>query len=278
MENLEQAYKDRITGVFSRSAELYDQIGPKFFSHYGNRVVAHANIAPGTAVLDIACGRGALLFPAQKKVGQSGRVIGIDLAEGMVAQTRGDIANLGVENVAVLHMDAEKLQFQAESFDVVLCGFALFFFPNLELALAEIYRVLKPNGVFAISTFGDLDERWEKVRELNRSYYKRIHSGPEVETNSLNSRQILEETLSTAGFRKIEIVAEELEIYYQDEKEWWAAGWTHGFRGFLEMLDEKTLRAYQSEVFQALREIKDEQGIPDSVQVLLTRAIRPGSD
>jgi len=47
----------------------------------------------------------------------------------------------------VLQMDAEQLAFEDASFDCMLCGFALFFFPNLEGAMSEVRRVLKPGGI-----------------------------------------------------------------------------------------------------------------------------------
>ena len=80
-----------IVGVFSRAAATYDRIGPRFFAYFGQRLVAQAHLAPGAAVLDVAAGRGAVLFPAAQQVSPGGRVIGIDLSADMVRETTADI-------------------------------------------------------------------------------------------------------------------------------------------------------------------------------------------
>jgi SAM-dependent methyltransferase len=69
-------------------------------------------------------------------------------------------------------MDAEKLDFPDTTFDAVLCGYAIFFFPNVLQALAEFRRVLKPGGLLAVSTQGTADERWQWWGELLRLTFR----------------------------------------------------------------------------------------------------------
>jgi hypothetical protein len=61
--------KQKVSGVFSQVAVTYDRVGPRVFSHFGRRLVALAQIPSGAYVLDVATGRGAVLFPAAKCVG-----------------------------------------------------------------------------------------------------------------------------------------------------------------------------------------------------------------
>jgi hypothetical protein len=61
--------KQKVSGVFSQVAVTYDRVGPRFFSHFGRRLVALAQIPGGAHVLDVATGRGAVLFPAAECVG-----------------------------------------------------------------------------------------------------------------------------------------------------------------------------------------------------------------
>lgn len=270
-----QAFKERMVGTFSRAAEFYGQNGPSIFTFFGNKVVEYAQIEPGTAVLDMACGRGACLFPASEKVGKTGRVVGIDLASGMVAELRKQIVELNFPQVEVKEMDAENLQFPSAHFDNVLCGFALFFFPNQNQALAEILRVLKPGGIFSTSTFGEQDKRWAWLGELMQKYKEKLDSRPSVSIKDLETKEEIEETMARVGFEQIKIAVEEKEFFYADENEFWDTMWSHGFRYQLERMDEATLQAFQHDLFGHLEAMKEEQGIPWKIQALITVASRP---
>ncbi|HUG33424.1 MAG TPA: class I SAM-dependent methyltransferase, partial [Anaerolineales bacterium] len=139
-----QFKKDTLQGVFTRSASSYEHI--RYFPIYGQWLVDTSQTPEAATVLDVACGRGAVLFPAAERVGARGRVIGIDLAEGMARETQMEIQRRGLAQAEARQMDAENLDFPVSFFDVVLCGFSLQFFPHLERALKEFRRVLKPGG------------------------------------------------------------------------------------------------------------------------------------
>ena len=58
--------KQQVSGLFDRAANTFDHVGPRFFSHFGRRLVELAHIPIGAHVLDVATGRGAALFPLQR--------------------------------------------------------------------------------------------------------------------------------------------------------------------------------------------------------------------
>jgi ubiquinone/menaquinone biosynthesis C-methylase UbiE len=95
-----------VAAIFDRAAAAYDQVGPPFFAHFGRRLVELARLAPGERVLDIATGRGAVLFPASEAVGPAGQVMGIDLAPAMVAATQAEATARGSTNITLQPMDA----------------------------------------------------------------------------------------------------------------------------------------------------------------------------
>ena len=80
---------------FNTVAPDYDA-GPRCFAHFGRRLVAAAEIQPGQRVLDVASGRGAVLFPCAERVGRTGEVVGVDLAEEMVRTTNEEAARRGM--------------------------------------------------------------------------------------------------------------------------------------------------------------------------------------
>src|SRR5689334_8191005 len=90
--------------VFSQSAKIYDRIGPQIFSYFGKRLVDLAGLRSGDRVLDVAAGRGALLFPAAVTVGPTGHVTAIDFSPDMVRETAHDIASQKLSQAEVHQM------------------------------------------------------------------------------------------------------------------------------------------------------------------------------
>ncbi len=279
MFNDERVYKDYVSQTFNRVAPGYDRVGPRLFSHFGSRLVELAGVCQGASVLDVGCGRGAILFPAAEKSGTAGEVVGIDIADLMVQRTAIDIDNLGFKNASVRCMDAEALQFPQAWFDFVLCGFGLYEFYDLDLALAEAFRVLKPGGVFASSIWGaNVDKRWDCFRTIIKKYQGKLRPAPEaINLPRLRESKEIESVLSKAGFVHLKTVAEEKEFYFRDVDEWWAFEWSHGNRFLWERMAQPVLDRCQRELFEAIGRMKGESGIPIKFQILLTRAEKPYS-
>jgi ubiquinone/menaquinone biosynthesis C-methylase UbiE len=276
--------KQGVAGIFDCAAPTYDHVGPRFLSHFGRRLVELAQIPAGAGILDIAAGRGAVLFPAAEMVGPQGHLVGIDISREMVEQSREEIKQRGLQNVEVHEMDAEYLQFSDALFDRVLCSFALFFFPQLDRAMAEMVRVLKPGGRIGVTTWAPVDERWKWSHDLIDSY---LSSGePETEsTEEPESKPIfhtpegLQAILASVGFVDIEIISESKEFFYTDEEEWWSTLWSHGYREPLEMIEKKKgpegLKQFQSEAFKTIQGLKRTDGIPQIFTVLFGFASKP---
>jgi ubiquinone/menaquinone biosynthesis C-methylase UbiE len=267
--------KQGIAGVFSRSAATYDHVGPPFFAHFGRRLVELAQIPAGARVLDVAAGRGAVLFPAAEQVGPHGYVIGIDLAEDMVKTTSEEIKQRGIRNAEMRRMDAEQLEFSDASFDCVLCGYALFFFPNLNRALSEFRRVLKPGGKLAVSTWGRDDERWKWLGQLLDAHRPPDTPQPPSGPNRFNNQAGLEEIMRENQFENIQVFDEEAEFFYADEEQWWATQWSHGGRYPLEMMSPDVQEKFKSAAFEKLQALRQPNGIPHNLPSLITVATRP---
>jgi len=281
--------KHGVAGIFGRAAPTYDQVGPRFFSYFGRRLVTLSQIPSGAKVLDVATGRGAALFFAAEVVGPQGHVTGIDLSESMIQENREEIKRLGLQNIEVREMDAEYLEFPDETFDCVLCSFAIFFFPQLDRALSEMRRVLKPNGQIAVTTWsGTRDEQWKWFEELIETYLPSESETEQISDPQSTSKPIfntpegLEAILASAGFVNIRIVSESTEFIYADEEEWWSTLWSHGMRADLEAIEEKTgqdgLKRFQKDAFERVQIIKQPDGIHQLFSVLFGLAFKPRGD
>jgi ubiquinone/menaquinone biosynthesis C-methylase UbiE len=150
-----------VIGIFDQAATSYDSVGVDFFTPMGAELVRRAAIRPGEHVLDVGCGRGAVLLSAAAAAGADGRVVGIDLAPAMVRLTAAAAAHLPTVSVQV--GDAQAPAFEPETFDVVTAGLVLFFLPDPPAALAAYRRLLRPGGRLAFTSFAAFDPRYERA-------------------------------------------------------------------------------------------------------------------
>ncbi|HET9976849.1 MAG TPA: methyltransferase domain-containing protein [Burkholderiaceae bacterium] len=117
-------------------------------------LLAAAAPAPGEQVLDVACGTGVVTLAAANAVGARGRVVGVDLSQGMVDSARQRADALHLRHVSFERMDAEQLVLPDAGFDLALCALGLMYLPNPEVALRELRRVLRPGGRAALAVWG----------------------------------------------------------------------------------------------------------------------------
>lgn len=171
---------------------------------------------PGEGVrdaLDIACGTGDLTYAVAAHCPEA-RVTGVDLTPEMIQRARrlwrGFEAMIGFEIG-----DMGALPYESGRFDLVTAGYALRNAPDLEAAIAEIYRVLAPGGHLGILDFSHADSpgmaslQIGLLRLWGRIWGKLLHGNPEVYgyiSESLKhfpSRKGLEDKLRQAGFRGV---------------------------------------------------------------------------
>ncbi len=105
-----------------------------------------AMIKKGDVVIDLGSGAGNDCFVARAETGESGKVIGIDFTEAMIAKARTNAENLGFNNVEFRHGDIEHIPVTTESADVVVSNCVLNLVPNKHNVFSEIFRILKPGG------------------------------------------------------------------------------------------------------------------------------------
>lgn len=112
---------------------------------------AMASIQPGETILDLGSGAGFDCFIAAKRVGKSGKVIGVDMTEAMLKLARRNAKKLGYSNVVFKHGDIEALPIIKESVDVVISNCVINLAPNKKKVFKEIFRVLKKTGRVYVS-------------------------------------------------------------------------------------------------------------------------------
>jgi ubiquinone/menaquinone biosynthesis C-methylase UbiE len=251
---------------FNAVAADYDR-GPGCFAHFGRRLVEAASIVPGQRVLDIASGRGAVLFPLAVRVGPTGEIVGIDLADEMVHATNEEAVQRGfITQVRI--MDAEQLEFPDGVFDRVLCGFGIMHFPNQHQALAEFRRVLKPGGRLAVSTW-----RVTQRSDLEAVLIElgvRLSRPPGWTTEPEDLSQLL----ARAGFSNVRVSEEFQSFHYADVNEYWQAAHGTGMRRVLESLDAVLANRARAALYDRLRPSQHQDGFYVAASALVAVADR----
>lgn len=235
----------------------YNRIGPRYLAAAGARhelataLLAAARLAPEQRVLDLASGPGLLAQDAGKRVGENGLVIASDISEGQLA------CGANLPRVAA---DGEALPFANESFDCVLCGLGLMFFPDEQLALNEIKRVLRPDGTLALSVWGSAEH--VPLVEAALSCMRRLLPPPKVARPSVfrfGDADELARRLASADFRAIDIQPHSFTLDFDTAAAYW--------QGFLDLAGgaAESLSQLPAEKHRALAAAVAEELAPHAV-------------
>jgi ubiquinone/menaquinone biosynthesis C-methylase UbiE len=134
---------------YDSHAESYGKYIATLSAPLAAKICELAEIRVGQEVLDVASGSGVASHVASKVVGTTGRVVGIDFSDGMV-RTSSSLHST-VLNLSFQQMDAEHLEFPDNSFDTIISLCAIAHFPNVDAAIEEMFRVVRPGGHVVVS-------------------------------------------------------------------------------------------------------------------------------
>ena len=178
----------RAARTYGAAADYYTGSALGFWDRFGAATISRLELAAGDRVLDLCCGAGASAIPAARAVGPSGRVLGIDLAAPMVELARARAAREGLGHVSFRVGDATRTGLPDGDSDVVVCVFGVFFAPDMAGFVAEMWRLVRPGGVLAVTTWGPgLFEPangrfWRFVGEAEPALFKGFNPWDEITT------------------------------------------------------------------------------------------------
>jgi SAM-dependent methyltransferase len=157
--------------------------------------LALAGLRDGEVVVDLGCGGGMDVFLAARKVGASGRVIGIDMTAEMLDRARVGQQKLGLTNVEFLQSTIDHLPLPDASVDCVISNCVINLVPDKLAVFREILRVLKPSGRVALSDIALKQELPSGVKQSVEAYVGCISGAILID----EYRSLLEE----AGFSSV---------------------------------------------------------------------------
>lgn len=143
---------DAVAAKFGYSLEELESIpeGANMGLSCGNPL-ALTSLREGEVVVDLGSGGGLDCFLASPKVGQSGKVYGIDMTPEMITLAKSNALKRNITNVEFIHAEIEAIPLPNESVDLVISNCVINLVPNKQQVFSEIFRILKPSGRVAIS-------------------------------------------------------------------------------------------------------------------------------
>lgn len=161
---------------------------------------AIAALGPGDVVLDLGSGAGFDCFLASRRVGDAGRVIGVDMTPEMVAKARANAVEIEASNVEFRLGEIEALPVPDGTVDVILSNCVINLSPNKTKVFQEAFRVLKPGGRLAISDVVEVLPMPDDLRESIEASAGCVAGAATV--------RALEEMLTAAGFVDVSVELE----------------------------------------------------------------------
>ena len=163
-----------------------------------------ADVRAGSRVLDVAAGTGDQTLFAARRVGPNGYVLATDVSASMLQIAAATAEKAGLTNVGTRVMDAESLDFDAGSFDAVICQLGLMLFPNPAKVLRAMHRVVRQGGKVAALVFSTAEKNPYQGIVLNVA---RRFGGAPLPLFVLGEGNVLENTFTDCGFHNVAVRA-----------------------------------------------------------------------
>ncbi len=262
-----------VLACWDRTASRYGQAGPPIFRLSAERLLALLDPEPGSRLLDVACGRGAVAVLAAQKVSPVGQVVATDYSACMVEEAKKEAERAGLTNITCAQMDAQSHDFPDESFHFVTCAFALFFFPDISKSLAEMHRLLVPGGKIGLSLWGRgaIVPIWPILGEVAKEFDLR----PVIPHPIAWKGEEVKALLSSAGFSSAETIEERYDFSFPQAEEAWEFTRSIGpVEVMLEQLPEAKRREFLATYHSRLQAPATGEGIPANFRVLYALAVK----
>ena len=159
--------------------------------------VALASLKPGETVVDLGAGGGFDCFLAAKQVGESGKVIGVDMTPDMLTTARMNAEKMGTKNVEFRLGEIEHLPVADNSVDIIMSNCVINLSPDKLSVYRDAFRVLKPGGRLAIADIVTTAPLPENIRKNMALVTACVGGAATIEDTR--------EMLATAGFQEIKI-------------------------------------------------------------------------
>jgi SAM-dependent methyltransferase len=187
----------------------YQEALDQRFAPLTEQLIERAGARPGECVIDVGCGTGTTTLRLAAAVGAHGSVLGIDIAEPLLAVARRRVLQGGCANVRFVNADAQTHRFERACRDLVVSRFGVMFFDDAVGAFANLASALRPGGRLAFVSWGALEANPWFVLPLEVAVPRLGPPAPQPPRVpgplALSEPDYIHEILTGAGFRRVHI-------------------------------------------------------------------------
>jgi ubiquinone/menaquinone biosynthesis C-methylase UbiE len=269
-------YKQAVRQTFDGLASSYDNPATRFFPFTADRLVSFVKPRPGSKVLDVATGTAAAAVSFAQAVGPQGRIQAVDFSSAMLDKADANIRKMALDNVDLHDMDAQKLDFKSGYFHYVVCSYGLFFMPDMQAALNDWVRVLRPGGTLAFTSFEEsaFQPMLDHFIECLQAFDVPLPEEP-FGARRISSIEHCRELLDAAGLESVNTEIVQVGYHLPDEHAWWEVVLSTAMRSFYEQVSEDRRDAFRMQHLDFVAEQKTDDGLWMDVQSRFAAGRKP---
>jgi ubiquinone/menaquinone biosynthesis C-methylase UbiE len=229
--------KAKAAATYDAAADHFDDAPLGFWERIGKRTIDRLALATGAKILDVGCGTGASALPAAQAVGAKASVIGVDLSARLLERARTKAKARGITNIEFRVADMTSLGYPDAHFDAVVSVFSIFFVPDMEGLVRELWRMVRPGGKLAVTTWGPrifepAYARWQTaIRQERPDLYSAFNPWDRI-----TEPEAVRRLLRDGGAANIEVAEEDGVQALRSAEDWWIIALGSGLRWAIEQM------------------------------------------
>ena len=233
--------KQGIKTTFDDVSERYDS--SRFFRLSAQKMVDMLALKAGMRVLDISTGTGMVAIEMAKKLPNI-QIEAVDLSAGMLAQAKRKARCEGIQNITFIQGDVEALPYDDGTFDVITCGYGMFFYPEMEKTYQMLCQKLKEGGQIIFSSF--TKEAFSPYVDLFLQRLEKDHQIeiPKISMERLKTEQQMRALAELSNPQHIEVANHPIR-YSVTVDEWWELLNNAGYKGLINQLSCDALKQFK---------------------------------
>ncbi len=258
--------KNNIKSTFDNVAKSYDT--NKQFEISAKKMVELIDVDNPLNILDISTGTGSIAIGLAKKF-PSANIHAVDISGEMLNIAKAKTKEQGLLNITYHLQDVENLDFEGIEFDIITCGYGLFFYPDMDGVFCDVCSRLTSDGRFVFSTFTDnAFQPYSKIflDMLDQNYD--IRPPERIEKRQLVTKDEIEELTSQVKHNGLKIHDADIR-FPMDIHAWWSLLNTTGYSGLLSQLEEN-YKKFEKEYIEHLKSLHEDNNIKFNADSLIS--------